>query len=128
MTVSTRRRLPVSHGGGRGREALAPGWGQQPPTLVGQLGAAPAAVGQHPARHVGEQVLGHGQIREVGWDQAAVHDHPWPAHPQMGTQAKVSLLGDLVMAPGSQLPQPPAAIGPGYQPAQDGSRWNRSRS
>jgi hypothetical protein len=38
----------------------------------------------------------------------------------MGPQPEVGLLGGLVMAPGGQLPQPPAAIGAGEPADRDG--------
>jgi hypothetical protein len=102
MTVSTRRRLPVSQGGGRCRERLLPAAGPAA-SLLGRAAARPAvaavvAVGQGPAGHLGQQLFTNGQVGEVGRGQPAVHDHPGPAHPEMGAQAKIGLLGHLVVA------------------------------
>jgi hypothetical protein len=60
---------------------------------------------------VGQQVVGQGEIMQVGRGEVAVGDHPWPAHSQVGPEAVVGLLGALVAAEGGQPGQPPAAIG-----------------
>src|SRR5215213_4424354 len=90
--------------------------GQQPHPLLGQqAGSGPAPIGpvtQHPAVGVGHQVLGQGEVVEVGRGEVAVSDHPRPAHPEMGSEAVEGLLGALITAEGGQPGQPPAAIGP----------------
>ena len=68
-------------------------------------------IAQHPPMGAGQQVIGHGQVVEVGRGEVAVGDHSWPAHPQVGSEPVEGLLGALVAAEGGQLGQPPAAIG-----------------
>jgi hypothetical protein len=60
---------------------------------------------------VGQQVLGHSEVMQVGWGEVAVSDHSRPADPQVGSDAVVGLLGALITTKGGQPGQPPAAVG-----------------
>lgn len=116
ITLSTRRRAWTRRPGRRGADRCA----DRVVPATTRLGRANNPPGrgssrtdpQRPAVHPDQQLLGQGQVMQVGRGEVAVTDHSGPAHPQMRPEPVVGLLGALVTAEGGQPGQPPATVGP----------------